>query len=135
MPSKDEVQAARAAVGEHIDVTSPYGKRLPPIQDERDPNLRPARTYTDVSIEEAAATRNRVTRANVEPGPSEFSHGRGMVAPLDMVDPSPWQVMANERRTNPADPSAVPVWTEDQEWSIDGTHIALVRETQDPAVD
>lgn len=127
MATHEEVDRARALAGERIDEPR-SGKWMPPVMDERDAFLQPARTATDESIEVARSTPTPVTLVNSEPGPSEFSHGRGMVAPPELEEPSAlWQLKA-EQRTNPADPTASPVWREDQEWSSAGTHIALVRE-------
>lgn len=73
---------------------------------ELDPFFKPARTYADVSIEEAGGPAG-VTTPGLEPGPSEFSWGRGLMVPLDK-GPGPTQVeeAAAIRRTNPADPTA-----------------------------
>lgn len=127
MASNEEVAAARRAVGEDIEEPR-RGRWMPPVADPRDPFLQPAPTYRDETIRRAAEEQSTVSRPGVEPGPSEFSHGRGMVAPLGLKPPTDLEVLQEERRTNPADPEAAPVWTEDQNWSADGTRIARVRE-------
>lgn len=84
-------------------------KWMPPLYSHlHDPFFKTARTYSDVATEEAAATPSGVAKANVEPGPSEFSHGRGLMVPLALgPGPTPVEEMKAIMRTNPADPTAV----------------------------
>jgi hypothetical protein len=84
------------------------GPYLPPLHERGvDPFFKDARTYSDVATEEAAATPSGVAKANVEPGASEFSWGRGLMAPLTQGhEPTQVETMKAIQRTNPADPGA-----------------------------
>lgn len=85
------------------------GPYLPPLHERgRDPHFKDARTYSDVATEEALSTPSGVATPNVEPGASEFSHGRGLMAPLTQGhEPTQIEIMKAIMRTNPADPGAV----------------------------
>ncbi len=88
----------------HFVDTSPW---TPPVWEPgHDPYFKPARTYADVSIEEAGGPAGVVT-PGLEPGPSEFSHGRGLMVPLEL-GPGPTQVeeMKAIMRTDSTDPAA-----------------------------
>jgi len=72
-----------------------------------DPFFVEARTYADVAAEEAANSPAGVATPNVEPGVSEFSWGRGLMAPLTQGHaPTQIEEMKAVMRTNPADGGA-----------------------------
>lgn len=109
---------------------------MPPLYDvEADAFFMPARTRSDETVEEVqdpdyTAT---ISIAGQEPGPSEWSHGRGLVAPTELADPSLIEQHLAVMRTNPADPGDVANFERaDRDWP--GTrksgekYIARVRE-------
>lgn len=74
---------------------------------DADPFFIAARTYADVAAEEALATPAGVATPNVEPGVSEFSYGRGLMAPLSKGHvPTQIEELKAVMRTNPADGGA-----------------------------
>lgn len=85
-----------------------HGPWLPPTyMVDDDPYFKEALTYSTVSIEEAANTPAGVATPNVEPGGSEFSWGRGLMAPMTKGHvPTQIEEMKAVMRTNSADPGA-----------------------------
>jgi len=82
-----------------------------------DPYYTPAWTRALESIEraESGIAGRPVRRPGFTPGESEFSWGKGRMAPPDLADPSLWDQMRAVYRTDPADPAAVANY--DGEWS------------------
>lgn len=71
-----------------------------------DPFWKPSPDLADKSIAEATQTSGVFSPA-AEPGPTEFSHGPGLRAPLALgPDPTPFEEYHAVMRTDPADPSA-----------------------------
>lgn len=109
---------------------------MPPLYDvEADAFFMPARTRSDETVEEVQDPNYTATIsiAGQEPGPSEFSHGRGLVAPTELADPSLSEELRAVYRTNPADPGDVANFERaDREWAgtrqLPQRHIARVRE-------
>lgn len=69
---------------------------------------QPARTYADITIEEVEAEGYvaAVVKGGLEPGPSEYSWGRGNQNSLSLgPGPNPLEVLKAQQRTNPADPT------------------------------
>ncbi len=74
-----------------------------------DPYFVPAHSRMHDSVRDSllGVGAGRVVRnAFSEPGRSEFSFGRGQMAPLELADPSQADVMHAVYRTDPADPAA-----------------------------
>jgi len=81
--------------------------RYQPATETGDPFWKDPRTFADVAREEAEATPSGVFRSNAEPGVSEYTWGRGLMAPLALgPDPTAVETMKAIQRTNPADPNA-----------------------------
>ena len=80
-----------------------------PSRLQPDSFLRPAATVADISIAEAErGLGGSISAAGVEPGPSEFSYGRGQMSPISL-GPGPTQIeqLKAVQRTDPSDPGAV----------------------------
>lgn len=73
-----------------------------------DPYYVPAWTKSAESIykQEILGTSRPIRRPGLEPRESEFSWGRGRMAPLDKADPSQWDQVRAVYRTDPADPTS-----------------------------
>jgi hypothetical protein len=69
-----------------------------------------ARTYADQSIEEVEDPNYvaQIVVGGAEPGPSEYSWGRGNQNSLTLgPGPNPLEILKAQQRTNPADPTDV----------------------------
>jgi hypothetical protein len=143
MATHEEIEAARRAAGEASandrfalrEVGARAPGYLPPVPDERDPYLRPAFTQADQSVEELDGRRT-VSAPGREPGPSEFSHGRGLRPPTSLRSPSLIDQHHAIMRTNPADPTATvdyeggrTTYTHVDGEMIEGEYIPRVRES------
>ena len=83
----------------------------------------PARTYADETIEEVLADDDiaQTGPGGIEPGPSEYSWGRGNANSLSL-GPGPTQVeqMKAVMRTNPADPAdTMEAHLRDPGWAVE----------------
>lgn len=85
--------------------------RPPPLFEGllHDPYFKYARTHADDTIAEAESDATApVSVAGVEPEESEFSYGKGLMAPISRGhEPTQIEQLKAVQRTNPANPASV----------------------------
>lgn len=81
-----------------------------PLWQMPDAFTQPARTYADQTIEEVEADDYiaSIVAGGLEPGPSEYSWGRGNQNSLTLgPGPNPLEILKAQQRTNSANPTDV----------------------------